>query len=70
MSGRAFSALFNILLEYTTHDLADIESTAVETEKQDPAALLTRLHLSVEAFDQLVKVLSLLPRISVGSFQC
>jgi len=57
MSGRAFSSLFNVLLEYTTYDFANIEKTAADTEKQDPGALLTRLHTSVEAFDRLIKVL-------------
>jgi hypothetical protein len=56
MSGKSFSNLFNVLLEYTTCDFANIEKTAADAEKQDPAALLARLHTSVEAFDNLIKV--------------
>lgn len=55
MSGRSFGAIFNVLLEYTTQDFADIEKAAGEQEKQDPAALVTRLHTCVEAFDDLLK---------------
>ena len=57
MSGRSFPAIFNVLLEHTTQCFAEIEKTAVDTEKhkQDPAALVARLHTSVEAFDRLIK---------------